>query len=51
MAQKNATPTEEQQQTIIRAGLNPAHWTVIRDRMYSMVIINRDTKEVKNISK
>ena len=51
MAQNNATPTEEQQQTIIRAGLNPANWTVIRDRMYSMVIINRDTKEVKNISK
>ena len=51
MTQKNSTPTWEQIQTIIRAGLNPAKWSVIRDRKYSMVIINRDTKEVKNIGK
>ena len=51
MAQKNATPTEEQQQTIIRAGLNPAYWTVIKDLRYSMIICHRQTKEVRMIGK
>ena len=51
MAQKNATPTEEQQRVIIRAGLNPAYWTVIKDLQYSMIICNRQTKEVRMIGK
>ena len=51
MAQKNATPTEDQCQSLIRAGLNPSEWTVIRDLRYRMVICNRDTKEVRMIGK
>lgn len=49
--QKNATPTSEQMEAIVRAGLKPSDWTVIRDRMYSMVILNCSTNEVKQISK
>jgi hypothetical protein len=51
MAQKNATPTEEQQMTIIRAGLKPYEWVVIKDLKYSMIIRNRVTNEVRMIGK
>ena len=51
MAQKNATPSAEQQQNIVRAGLNPAYWTVIKDLRYSMIICNLETKEVRMIGK
>lgn len=51
MAQKNATPTEEQQVTICKAGLNPSYWTVIKDLRYSMIICNLETKEVRMIGK
>lgn len=51
MAQKNATPNKEQQMSIVRAGLNPAYWTVVKDLMYSMIICNRETKEVRIIGK
>ena len=51
MAQKNATPSAEQQQSIAKAGLNPAYWTVIKETMYSMIICNRETKEVRMIGK
>ena len=51
MAQKNATPSTEQQENICRAGLNPAEWTVIKDLLYSMIIRNRITNEVKLIGK
>ena len=51
MAQKNATPTAEQQLTIVRAGLKPIEWVVIKDLKYSMIIRNRLTNEVKLIGK
>lgn len=51
MAQKNATPTKEQADTICRAGLNPAHWSVVKDFLYSMIVCNRQTKEVRFIGK
>ena len=51
MAQKNATPDAEQAQNICKAGLNPAYWTVIKDLKYSMIICNRETKEVRMIGK
>lgn len=51
MAQKNATPTKEQSMTILRAGLKPTEWTVIKDLLYSMIICNRITKEVRLIGK
>lgn len=49
--QKNATPTEDQCQILIRAGLNPAEWSVIRELRYRMVICHRNTKEVRMIGK
>lgn len=51
MAQKNATPTAEQQMTIIHAGLKPAEWVVIKDLKYSMIIRSRVTNEVRLIGK
>jgi hypothetical protein len=51
MEGKVATPTEEQLEAIVRAGLKPSDWKVIRDRKYSMVIINGSTNEVKRINK
>ena len=51
MAQKNATPDKDQAQTIVRAGLNPMYWTVVKDLRYSMIICNRETKEVRMIGK
>lgn len=51
MNQKNATPTAEQQVNICKAGLNPDYWTVIKDMRYSMIICNKETKEVKLIGK
>ena len=51
MAQKNATPSAEQQVTIARAGLKPVEWAVIKDLKYSMIIRNKVTNEVKLIGK
>lgn len=51
MSKKNVVLSEEQQQNIVRAGLNPAYWTVIKDLRYSMIICNRETKEVRMIGK
>ena len=51
MSKKNVVLSEEQQQTIVRAGLNPSYWTVIKDLRYSMIICNRETKEVRMIGK
>lgn len=49
--QKNATPTKEQAETICKAGLNPGCWSVVQEYKYIMVIINRETKEVRRIGK
>lgn len=51
MAQKNATPSKEQQMTICNAGLKPYDWVVVKDLMYSMIIRNRHTNEYKMIYK
>ena len=51
MAQKNASPTAEQQVTIAKAGLNPHYWVVVKDLHYSMIIRNRETQEVRIIGK
>lgn len=50
-AQKNATPTKEQQRVLEKAGLIPHLWTVIKDLQYSMIIRNRVTGEFKHINK
>ena len=51
MAQKNATPTAEQQMTILNAGLKPAEWAVIKALKYSMINRSRETNEVRLIGK
>ena len=51
MAQKNATPTKEQQMNICKAGLKPDDWTVVQDFLYSMIIRNRSTGEYRQIYK
>lgn len=51
MAQKNATPSKEQQETIKRNGLQPMCWTVMQDLNHTMIIRHRITGEVKVIDK
>jgi hypothetical protein len=51
MAQKNATPTREQQASIKAAELNPIYWVVLKDLPSSLIIKHRWTGEVKYINK
>lgn len=51
MAQKNATPTRDQQAILKKNGLIPVEWVVIRDLNRSMIIRNWITKEIKMIDK
>jgi hypothetical protein len=51
MAQKNATPTREQQASIKAAELNPLMWTVLKELPSSLIIKHRITDEVKLIKK
>lgn len=50
-AQKNATPTKEQQRVLEKASLIPHLWTVIKDLQYSMIVRHRVTGEFKHINK
>ena len=51
MAQKNATPSREQQEHLKRAGLKPFAWAVVKDLNTQMIIRNRLTGEFKVIDK
>lgn len=51
MAQKNATPSKEQQAVMKRNDLQPACWTVLQDLHNSMIVRHRITGEVKVIDK
>lgn len=51
MAQKNATPSKEQQEIIKRNGLQPCVWTVMQDLNHAMIVKHRITGEVKVIDK
>ena len=51
MAQKNATPSKEQQAIMKRNDLQPACWTVLQDLHHSMIVRHRITGEVKVIDK
>lgn len=51
MAQKNATPSKEQQEAIKKNGLQPLCWTVLQNLSHSMIIRHRVTGEVKVIAK
>ena len=51
MAQKNATPSREQQEILRRNYLDPLHWTIVRDLRYSMIIRNRQSGETRVVCK
>ena len=51
MAQKNATPTKEQQGFIRAAGFSPAFWTVVKELNNSLIICNRERTEFRLINK
>ena len=51
MAQKNATPTKEQQAAIKRAGLNPLAWTVKKELPSQLIIFHRITGSFRVINK
>lgn len=49
MTQKNATPTKEQKERILKAGLNPLVWTVMKELTHRLIIRNRLTGKVRVI--
>lgn len=51
MAQKNATPSKEQQEYIRDAGLTPLEWSVVKDFDHSMIIRNKVSGEFQMIEK
>ena len=51
MAQKNATPTKEQQEVMKKNKLPPLTWVVVKDLKYSMIVKHRITGEFRVIDK
>lgn len=51
MAQKNATPTREQQEALRKNGLDPLYWVVTKEFPMSMIAHNRQTGEWRLIDK
>lgn len=51
MAQKNATPTQEQSAILRKHDLQPFQWVVVKDFQHSMIIKDRITGEFKSIEK
>jgi hypothetical protein len=51
MAQKNATPSREQQNYLKAAGLNHLMWVVVRELPSSLIVKHRITGEFKHIDK
>ena len=51
MAQKNATPTKEQAETMQRHGLLRYEWVVVKDLTNSMIVRNRETGEFRVLEK
>lgn len=51
MAQKNATPTKEQKESILKAGMNPLAWTVMKELTRRLIIRHRLTGKVRVIDK
>lgn len=47
MAQKNATPTRQQQEVMRKNGLNSILFVVVKDLPHSMIIKHRITGEIK----
>ena len=51
MAQKNASPSKAQAETIQRNGLNKLTWVVIKELDHKLIVKHRITGEVKVIGK
>ena len=51
MAQKNATPSCNQQVSIRAAGLDAAYWVVVKELPSQLIIRNRDTNEHRLIDR
>lgn len=51
MAQKNATPSKEQQHYLKAVGLRPMEWVVVKELPSSMIIKHRISGEFKHIDK
>lgn len=51
MAQKNATPTRQQQEVMRKNGLNSILFVVVKDLPHSMIVKHRITGEFKVIDK
>jgi hypothetical protein len=51
MAQKNATPSKEQQAALKKNGLRPWEWVVLQNLHHTMIIRHRFSGEVKLINK
>lgn len=47
MAQKNATPTRQQQEVMRKNGLNSILFVVVKDLPHSMIVKHRITGEIK----
>lgn len=47
MAQKNATPTRQQQEVMRKNGLNSILFVVVKDLQHSMIVKHRITGEIK----
>ena len=51
MAQKNATPSEAQQEVMRRNGVNSILWVVVKEFDHSMIIKHRITGAIRHINK
>ena len=51
MAQKNATLNKNQKVLIRRMGLDPDHYTVLKELNYALFLIDRRDKSIKIINK
>ena len=51
MAQKNATPSKAQAETIKRHGLQPHLYTVVKELPYSLIVKHRITGEFSVLEK
>ena len=51
MAQKNTTPTNEQQKVLKKNKLTPATWVVVKDLKFQMIVKHRITGEFMVIDK
>lgn len=51
MAQKNATPTKEQQAALCKAGKDWRYFSVIRDLPHSLIVRDKRSNEVSIVEK